>query len=263
MSLRTKSFGAATLGARGFVVGGRSFVSLLIKAAGAVHPTSGEIAIDAVGAPLVVEERTLRNSPLASLVHASDVALVVPRAEVLVIGSATAPRGTVVQRQLVRLTLHRAGSELLSKELLVTAPQPFAQLPLVYERALGGMTSRVNPVGVGLPPDTTAPNVRYARDGAPSELPVGLGPIPGVWPLRQRKRATLSQQDATSGEWVTLPDGFDETFFQAAPSDQWLTDLAPGDVLGCSGMHAERDNGKLAASERDKTHDSAESGRPA
>lgn len=238
MKFKLKSFGRATLAVRGFSAGGRTFASLVVKAAGSFLPDSGEVMLDPTGPALVPEDRTLRGSPLASLEHASDLALVVPHAEVLVSGCAHAPRGTVVQSLKLRLVVTRNGMPVLGKELVAVAPKPFEILPIVYERAQGGMSSRVNPVGVGLPPDTTVPNIRYAKPDAPAaaEWPAGFGPIPSSWPVRKSRRGALSAQAASHAPFVELPADFDESYFQSAPADQWVGELHPGDVISCSGV---------------------------
>ncbi|MFO0554699.1 MAG: DUF2169 domain-containing protein [Polyangiaceae bacterium] len=204
---------------------------------------------------LVHDDRHHRDHPIASLAHHSDLALLVPDPELLVVGSAYA-RGRNAVR--VALTVSREGRLVLSKQLDVTGdrtarpnsglpePQPFDAMPLVYERAYGGVLCRENPVGLGMDRDQDGglrlPNIFYAGQGplVPPPAggdPAGFGPIASIWGIRAKRRGSLSVDNATYATHVDLPDDFDETYFQAAPLDQRLQELEAGDVIGLTGMH--------------------------
>jgi hypothetical protein len=125
-----------------------------------------------------------------------------------------------------------------------SAPQPFIEMPVSYDRAFGGADRRsdderehdaylANPVGRGWHKHLKAAWV----DGAPlpnSEVigqvvsspsgkyaPMALGPLGRGWPQRARFAGTYDQQ------WLDevfpfLPADFDERYYQAAPADQQL-----------------------------------------
>lgn len=212
-------------------------VSLVVKASGRFEPSSGVVTL-APASHLVTEEAHRPGGALTSLAHGSDVALVVPRPEVLVVGSAVSPRAAVTTHD-VTVTVSRGGHPMLQKALRVESATPFERFPLLYERSLGGMTSRVNPVGRGMDPGSPPPDLLYASSSAPKDLPVGLGPIPGIWPIRQQYRGGFSYYEATSKPWVDLPDTFDERYYQQAPIDQQLDSLAADDVVAVTGVHAQ------------------------
>ena len=258
MTLRTQAFGAASVCARGFTFGGRGHLTVIVKAAGTFDPETGEVTLRSE--PFIVnDERTVRDNPLGSLEHASDIALFVPSAEVLVTGVAHALGEQAVSEMTVGLELLRAGHPVLSKSLKVTGdrrgapgtqpdPAPFTQMPIVYERSFGGMTNRSNPVGVGeeVGADRMVkfPNFSPA-DGKWTEYPAGFGPIASVWPLRRARRGALSHADAHGLSWIELPQGFDQSFFQAGPPDQWTGDIWGGDVVLLHRMNAELETMRL------------------
>lgn len=135
----------------------------------------------------------------------------------------------------------------------VSAPQPFLEMPLVYERALGGLAdpndraarelSAYNPIGVGLDrrPGAPVPNLEDPRapieGGGDHPRAVGFGPIAPGWQPRVRHAGTY---DAT---WVRrrsplLPADFSVRFFNcAAPElsfDRFLQGGEPVAVIGAS-----------------------------
>jgi len=135
----------------------------------------------------------------------------------------------------------------------VSAPQPFVEMPLVYERALGGAAdpndkparelSAYNPVGVGLDrrPGAPVPNLEDPRapieGGGDTPRAVGFGPIAPAWQPRVRHAGTY---DAA---WVRkrsplLPLDFSLRFFNcAAPElrfDRFLQGGEPVAIVGAS-----------------------------
>jgi hypothetical protein len=111
-----------------------------------------------------------------------------------------------------------------------SSPEPFASLPLVYERAFGGTAAADlceprNPVGRGLyrsskeAPDRPLPNIEnpkaLIRDLKDRPAPIGVGPIARHWQPRLRYAGTYDEK------WVKKhaplwPKDFDERFFCAA-----------------------------------------------
>jgi hypothetical protein len=238
--------------ARPFSFAGKDLLTIVVKGSGIFNPESGEVTLRTTPF-LVLEDRIVRDAVIGSLEHATDVALFVPKPEIVVTGKAHATHGPVSEIA-VALTLLRGEQQVLRKALRVTGnrlapsdeselpPEPaaFEEMPLVYERAYGGMTNLSNPVGVGIDRDldghVTLPNIDY--DG-PSVLdqPAGFGPIPSVWPSRRSRRGSISHAEVNNLSWVDLPPDFDESYFQCAPRDQWVGELRAGDVLTLTGMH--------------------------
>jgi hypothetical protein len=224
--------------ARPFSFAGKDLLTIVVKGSGVFDPETGEVTLRS--SPfLVTEDRIVRDAPIGSLEHATDVALFVPKPEVVVTGKAHALGGP--SREVgVALSLSRGDHLVLRKALRVRGDEPFEEMPLVYERALGGMSHPLNPVGIGLEPGVDGcvklPNIEYA-DPRGQELPAGFGPIPSVWPSRRSRRGSISHLDVNNLSWVDLPADFDDSYFQCAPKDQWVSDLRSGDVLTLTGMH--------------------------
>lgn len=230
---------------------GRRLITAIVKATCTiVHDQPMAIAHPA---PIVTEERHYRNNPVASLVRGSDLALVVARPEVLILGSAFAAPGQTTPQTTVRLAVQRDSTIILNKRLEIFGDRrakpgapppeaiPFAKMPILYERARGGMAARDNPVGVGMAIDPdgllTLPNVNLPSQGGFN--PAGLGPIPSAWPLRQKKRGSLGWTQANLSTDVDVPDDFDEAYYQTAPADQQTQELLPGDLIAIVNMHPE------------------------
>jgi hypothetical protein len=181
----------------------------------------------------------------SSVKFESDLVLTKCTTDIFVVGHARAPNGIPVDQLDVGF---RVGP--VQKMLRVfgdrvwdgpgpTPPQPFLEMPLVYERAFGGADSRSetperdwewrNPVGTGFAvarenlEGSPAPNIEY-----PGELinswndrpnPAGFGPIAGHWQPRAGFAGTYGDRWMKERQPL-LPDDFDDRFFQAAPSDQ-------------------------------------------
>lgn len=250
--------GNVAVAARAYRRRGQPFVAAIVKATCALIPEKSMALLDPE--PCVREERRVSKSPVASLAHASDLALGVPRPEVVVVGDACAPRGEAVARLEVGLEVVRGDRTLLQKTLEAIGerrgrrdapppdPQPFTRMPIVYERAYGGLSHRANPVGVGIeehsdgtvswPSFIVLPGGISALSIAdPSLIAAGLGPISSIWPLRKQSRGSASQRDADHAEVFDWPADCDDSYFQAAQIDQQVTDLLPGDWIVVTGMH--------------------------
>jgi hypothetical protein len=124
----------------------------------------------------------------------------------------------------------------------VSAPKPFTEMPISYDRAFGGADRHSkdesehdaylpNPVGRGWHKHlknawvdgTPLPNIEEVGKAVafPSDKykPMALGPLGRGWPQRARFAGTYDQQ------WLDhvfpfLPKDFDERYYQAAPEDQ-------------------------------------------
>ncbi len=243
--------GSVAVAARAWRHRGRRLLTAIVKASFDIRHDAPMTA--AQPAAIVTEEKHYRNNPVASLVRASDLALLVPKPEVVVVGYAYAGPGQKLQSTTVRLAVARDTTMLINKRLDIVGdrrarpgepppePKPFDRIPVLYERALGGISSRENPVGVGLGTDPdgllTLPNVLPPPQGGVG--PAGLGPIPSAWPLRQKRRGSLSWAAANSSPDVDVPDDFDDAYFQTAPADQQVAELRGGELIAIVNMHPE------------------------
>lgn len=187
----------------------------------------------------------------SSLVAASEIVLHKPRPDLLLSGNAYPARpGDTTTDVLYRVgswSKHASvsGDRTWTRDLLglrATAPAPFESIPLVYERAFGGVDLSTtpptecpeNPVGVGLAerregaplPNLEHPGQRlHAADDRPE--PRGFGPVPPHWQPRRGLHGTF---DVT---WertrMPLPPlDADPRAAQVAPPDQ----VYPGALSG-------------------------------
>jgi hypothetical protein len=199
----------------------------------------------------------------SSLKQASELHLGKPGTDVLLIGCARAPRGEPVEGVMVSMTAAERHKQILVMGDRVwlndgtpSAAQPFTAIPLVWERAFGGVNredpDRIraeerNPVGVGFRGKRAAeqmvgqpvPNLEDPAaalnnwDEVPQ--PVCFAPISPSWLPR---RAFAGTYDAT---WVKsrapyLPTDFDPRFFQCAPAELCFDrHLQGGDAVQISG----------------------------
>lgn len=209
--------------------------------------------LDASGVPAIADEQEppvladehYGEPGVSSIRVPSDVSLIKPGTDVLMVGSAYAAGGRAVQWMDVSLTagpLHsivrvfgnrvwRAGAATSA-----TAPEPFVQMPLVWERAFGGVDSAKgelrgearNPVGAGF----RAPDGEKPLDGMPlpnledphdpitswkhTPAPAAFAPVAAHWQPRLSHAGTYD--DAWQASRAPyLPADFDARFFQLAP----------------------------------------------
>ncbi|HZF48971.1 MAG TPA: DUF2169 domain-containing protein [Polyangiaceae bacterium] len=177
-----------------------------------------------------------------SLYAPNDLVPTKPRADVLLVGNAYAPRGEPVHSLVVRLLVGT-----LDKSIEVLCPRIFTRdgalrdgarwtkMPLRYERASGGL-STWNPVGIDPdgPPDPfgqrSLPNLQppglHVTQRSDIIGPIGFGPIASTWVLRSEKLGR-GAEGLSDEAWARSPlgQGFDQSFFQAAPPDQQVDEI--------------------------------------
>ena len=192
-----------------------------------------------------------------------------PGTDVILIGEACAPEGSLVTEMFVGVSaagrkriMKVSGNRCWKKGLLTTNlsdPEPFDRMPIVYERAYGGMhlidaedglilSEQRNPVGMGFAgkrcskelEKTGVPNIedpeRLMKSPADKSRPVGYGAIAPNWHPRvsyagtygevwQKKRAPF------------LPDDFDPMHYHTAHPDLIFPNrLKGGEPFVISGM---------------------------
>jgi hypothetical protein len=135
-------------------------------------------------------------------------------------------------------------------------PQPFKAMPLIWERAFGGLHRRGervlaeerNPVGCGFAGDRSAeemqgqalPNLEdpaaLLEQAGQTPAPACLAPIAPSW-LPRRAHAGTYDEAWQRGRAPYLPDDFDPRFLQcAAPEFAFESYLQPGDPVHVSGV---------------------------
>lgn len=191
-----------------------------------------------------------------SLQAATDLVPFKPRADVLVVGHAFAPRRAKVRSLAARVcvgTVDKAVEVWCDRWFdpggHVREGQPFAQMPLRWERAAGGPDT-TNPVGIPFDaaPDgfgrTAIPNLQPAGAHLSYRgdrfVPAGFGPLAPHWPERTAK---LHHRPPRSWHrrWNAnpLPERFDPAYFNAAPLDQQTDPLRPDERIVLENLHAD------------------------
>ncbi len=122
--------------------------------------------------------------------------------------------------------------------------KPFRTMPIVYERAFGGLANestphaafpfcQTNPVGVGIQkaPDLPLPNIahlgKWPEQMSDSESVPGMGAVACSWSPRRELAGTYDQAWKETRQPL-VPSDFDDRFFQSAPRDQ----TTPGFLKG-------------------------------
>lgn len=167
------------------------------------------------------------NNPARCVRLTSDLAPYLARADVLMTGHAHAPAGGPAKRVQVRLGLFDGASPILDKTVVAEDAAGFSRMPLVYERALGGMGHPENPFGSATP---------TLIDPIDSTCPAGFGAISRTWPVRKQLLGSTprKQLDAPIAE---IPDGFDWSYFQSAPRSQQVPFLRGDEWIVIDGVH--------------------------
>ncbi|WP_437682599.1 DUF2169 family type VI secretion system accessory protein [Sorangium sp. So ce131] len=194
-------------------------------------------------APFHAKDVHDRRGPMAHVTAASDRVPYRQYVDVTALGHAAAPGGRPVAEMNARLALVQRGVPGLDKTVRVVgrrkgpgaAPEPFARMPIVYERAAGGVGVAENPVGCG-ERDGELPNV---LDPSDPQKPAGFGPLAATWPARSR-RLPAGARAGLDADVMEVPGAFDWSYFQCAPRDQWVSALQPGAIVVLEGFHADR-----------------------
>lgn len=181
----------------------------------------------------------------SSIKYEADLVLTKKTTDVLVVGHAYAPGGKAVSELDVGFKVGpvqkilRVFGDRMWGSSGPSEPQPFVKMPLVYERAFGGVDSLSehperdwdwrNPVGTGFAVekshlcDRLLPNIEYPdarfiewNDRPP---PAGFGAIAGHWQPRAGLAGTYDDKWMNTRQPL-LPEDFDDRFFQYAPVDQ-------------------------------------------
>lgn len=226
---------------RGFVRDGQGaeIWVVAIKASFTIEP-GGALRLAERQEP--VREGPLPHVGLESLRYESDFGPPKAATDVLLVGSAHAPAGRTCTELDVGLrvgpltrTARIFGERRWRPGLLGARPgaaEPFARMPLVYERACGGAGTD-NPVGVA-PEAPHLPNIedplQPLRRRGQRPPPLGFGPVAEHWPTRQRLAGTYDDGWMQT-RYPLAPLDFDPGFWQIAPRAQQLPDLHGGESV--------------------------------
>ncbi len=198
--------------------------------------------------------------PAAGLIKASEQAPTRPKADVLLMGSAYAPRGEPVAgvRTLLRVT-RSSGEVVVNKEIDVvgdriwladgtrSAIEPFTKMPLGWDRAFGGPGDAWNPAGRGRRgnelPNLEVPDEPVATRDAKTR-PICYGAINPAWRPRRDKLGSYGP-DYIEKHWPWLPGDFDWSHFNAAQEDQQVEGFLRGDeTIELRHLHPEHEEFK-------------------
>ncbi|MEZ4301221.1 MAG: DUF2169 domain-containing protein [Polyangiaceae bacterium] len=177
-------------------------------------------------------------NPSRSVCLTSDLSPYLPKADVVLTGHACAPEGQTIEGIRVRLAVF-GERPLLDKSILVygdtskTGTRQFDRIPLVYERAYGGIGVADNPFGCGADGGAKMPNLVHPQDAGQVAC---FGPIGRSWPNRRKLLKNIDRK-ALEGPILEIPNGFDFAYFQAAPADQQIGHLQGNEWLVLEGMH--------------------------
>jgi hypothetical protein len=230
-------FAVATLGWE--PAPGRRSLSVCVKATFVLAPGA-----PATVAPLQDPIRADEGSAAPDLVPFK------PRVDVLFTGHAHAPRGAPTDSLIARarigafrksLSINGDRAWVPSFEgLRPSVAVPFRRMPLTYERAVrtGENLAGVD-ISQGAELNRPLANIAAIADQG-GETP-GLGPIPFGWralrfELGEAALLWASRAGLTPGP---PPPGFDFRFFNAAPLEQQLDELAPGADVLLENLHPE------------------------
>lgn len=189
----------------------------------------------------------------SSIKYDADLVLTKRATDVIVVGHACAPAGTAVTQldagfrvgpiqKVLRVFGDRTWGAFGS-----TAPQPFEKMPLVYERALGGIDLKSkspekdwewrNPVGTGFAVSgRNATGLKLPNIEDPTNLisswadrpaPAGFGVIAGHWQPRVALAGTYDDHWMQTRQPL-LAEDLDDRFFQGAPADQQTPEFLRG-----------------------------------
>jgi hypothetical protein len=246
----------------GFERDGRELVIVAIKATFLFPEHEGAEAVLAEQqVPLVEADRFTGKPGFSAPLYETDYAHRKPYCDVLLNGSAYAPRGRPTQRVTVGLSFNGmsksfdvVGNRVWRDGVLApypTQPEPFTVKPISYDVAFGGFDDShpdpnklkaflANPVGRGyrpylreidgLPLPNTEETGKPIKDPGGNYKPMSFGPIGRNWQWRAQYAGTYDQPwlDHRAPFW---PDDFDYKYFQAAPSDQQFTFPKGGDEV--------------------------------
>lgn len=203
------------------------------------------------------------NDTEKSCIHESDFALYKPRADLILSGKCCPPGGQPTQGCRVTFQVADCQKKLYVfgdrkwvrnsiGSLTISEPEPFKEMPLIYENSFGGPDYKNNPHGKGATQITTEsghefwplPNIEDPRCliTSPEDRPdqVGFAPIGRMWPQRTSNRMGTYDEQWLEERWPYFPADFDWGYFNYAPPDMQMNRYLNGDEsLYVENLHPE------------------------
>lgn len=240
---------------------GREGLLLVVKATYALPAHLAVPVIAEVQQPIHFADTATGEPGRSAPVHECDLCPPKPRVDVLLIGSAHAPRGEAADRVPVGLAVGdmRKGfvvtgprhwvHSVLGQQLC--APQPFVRQAISYDIAFGGTLPGDtpgeedwvfdrNPVGRGFLPSGRWPQRMPGPQTEETHVPIAsahdryapmsFGPLGRHWLPRQSYAGTYDEV-WKARRYPFLPEDFDPRYLQAAPADQQLPALRAGEQV--------------------------------
>lgn len=171
-------------------------------------------------------------NPTRSVRLPSDLAPYLRRADVVFTGSSYAPERMESWR--VRFGISDGAKALFDKTLLIRKKGGATRVPVDYEHAFGGFGYDPNPYGEGFEDEES--DDLNVLDPADPRRTAGFAPLSSSMAARKNLLGPLPLP-AFGREVVSLPDGFDFTYFQAAPPDQRVDFLRGDEWILLGGLH--------------------------
>ena len=201
--------------------------------------------------PLSIGDKYYGEPESSSVRYGSDIVPAKPGTDVILIGHAYPPNGKAVATKVtleagpLRRSVAALGDRHWQRSALRgihwSAPQQFSSMPLVYERAYGGIdrshheqrqwvVDGRNPVGRGLVANHRRPDLNEValpnlenpddliQDPDSRPTPFGFGVIAPGWESRRRYAGTYDKHWDDS-RFPLLPEDFDPRFYNCAPAD--------------------------------------------
>ena len=208
----------------------------------------GESPLHPVQQPIDLADVYLEGEPTRSLQTPGDMVPFKPRADVLLVGFAFAPRGEPVKSLVARLVVGAidkavevVGDRSWGPDGALGEAARFTRMSLRYERA-GGGPETANPVGVssdaqggGALPNLQAVGFVPSRRGEVI-APAGFGPLASTWPGRREKLGQVAALPERL-DLAPLPANLDPAYFNCAPPDQQLERLHEDERLVLENLH--------------------------
>lgn len=213
--------------------------------------------------PLVRADEYYGEPGISSVRYESDFVLRKPKADVVINGTAYALKGSATQwvdttlklgpiNKTIRVYGERKWKRNLFLRLSPSKPEPFQKMPLLYERAFGGVDRNskgegkpffelANLVGVGFHyrknrkiKGSSLPNLEYPRclirNPKDKPPPAGFGFVSRNWKPRTTYAGTYDQAWLDE-RFPFLPADFQDKYFQGAPEDQTCSFLRGGEPV--------------------------------
>lgn len=228
-------------------------LTFVAKATFDLQPGKAQLAADQE--PIHEQDCHWDDDPGRSLYAPSDLAPLKNRADVVLVGSAYAPKGQTVRSLFARLSVGDLDKSvevhldrMFGSDGTLIEGSRFSRMSLAYERAAGGPET-FNPIGVRLDardglgrvklPNLQPPGLVVHGPGT-AILPTGFGPLASSWPVRSNRLGRYAASwSAFSLAATPLPDDLDRSFFNAAPADQQLADIADDVRIVLENLHPE------------------------